>query len=281
MRALALAAAAALAWQPAALDDLIGRAGRYVVEYRDALALIVLEEHYVQSVVQPGFSGVRHALRQRRELRSDVLLVRAERGQAWRTFRDTYTADGEIVRDRTDRLVRLFLDAPRTAVEQARAIPAESARFNIGYVDRDINTPLLALTVLDPANQSRFRFERRRDEPAAARGPGRTVLHFREVGRPTLINTAHGTDLPVEGRFWVDPDTGRVERSELIAEDRQVHATIGMRYVEDEALRMWLPFEMQETYVARGAVVTIEGRATYGNARRFQVKVIETIRPPG
>jgi hypothetical protein len=288
MRALALAAAAALVWQPAALDDLIGRAGRYVVEYQDALALIVLEEHYVQSEVRPPggpprptASGPRDTIRARRELRSDVLLVRSGDGLPWRTFRDTHTVDGRAVRDRDDRLVRLFLDTPRTAVDQAQAILAESARFNIGYIDRDINVPLLALAVLDPEHQARFVFERQRDEAVRGRRTARAVIRFREAERPTLIRTDGGRDLPVEGRFWLDPETGRVERSELVAEDRQLRATIRVDYAPDEDLGLWLPAEMREAYLARRSATTIDGRARYGNARRFEVTVTETIRPPG
>ncbi len=87
--------------------------------------------------------------------------------------------------------------------------------------------------------------------------------------------------MPVEGRFWAHPETGRVERSEPVAEDRQLHATVAVRYAANDALGLWMPAEMQETYFALRAVVMIEGRATYGNARRFEVKVTETIRPPG
>lgn len=289
MRTAGLVVAALLWWQPLSLDDLLARASRYVAEYQDALAMVVLEEHYVQSVTRPpggpprpSQSGPRDTIRQRRDLRSDLLLVRIGDGRQWRTFRDTHTVDGREVRDRDDRLVQLFLTESRTATAQAQAILAESARFNIGYIDRDINVPFLALVVLDPAHHARFEFARERDAALRTRGPRRAVISFREVaGGPTLITTDGGRDLPVSGRFWLDPDTGRVERSELVAEDREIHATIRVDYGQDDTSGLWLPSEMRETYFAQRAVTTVQGRARYGNARQFDVRVTEAIRPPG
>ena len=70
--------------------------------------------------------------------------------------------------------------------------------------------------------------------------------------------------MPVEGRFWMHPETGRVERSELVAEDRQLHATIAVRDAANEALGLWMPAEVHETYFALRAVVMMEGCATTG-----------------
>src|SRR5512140_597180 len=76
--------------QPAPLDDLLGRAGRFVVRYEEECSAVVAEEHYVQDLVTPSrrppppnlAAGPYH-----RELVSDVLLVQLPDG-TFRGFRD-------------------------------------------------------------------------------------------------------------------------------------------------------------------------------------------------
>jgi hypothetical protein len=107
-------------------------------------------------------------------------------------------------------------------------------------------------------------------------------VEFRDVfevdGRaPTLIRTPGGVDLPARGRFWIEPATGAVTRSELILNDIQIRATVTVTYRSDADLGFLVPAEMQEEYVAIRD--EIEGRATYGKFRKFQVNVDETIKP--
>ena len=65
---------------------------------------------------------------QRRDLKSDVLLVRAPAGDRWIQFRDVFEVDGKPLRDRDDRLTRLFLKPSASAQKQVEDITAESAR---------------------------------------------------------------------------------------------------------------------------------------------------------
>ena len=62
------------------------------------------------------------------------------------------------MRDREDRLKRLFLDPSVEAKAQLNQILADSARYNIGQVARNINVPLFPLKFLRPEHLSRFRF---------------------------------------------------------------------------------------------------------------------------
>ena len=49
--------------------------------------------------------------------------------------------------------------------------------------------------------------------------------------RPTVIHkTQARRDLPSHGRFWIEPASGRVLMSELVAENREVRATIDVSY---------------------------------------------------
>ena len=93
-----------------------------------------------------------------RELLSDFLLVKLPGRRLSIPFRDVLEVDGREVGDREARLTRLFLQPAPDALTRAREIAAESARYNIGNMARTINVPALALDVLRPSAQPRFRF---------------------------------------------------------------------------------------------------------------------------
>jgi len=76
-----------------------------------------------------------------RELKSDFLFVKVPSSDAWLPFRDVFAVDGRPVRDRHERLTRLFLHPSPTAMEQARQIVADSTRYDIGGIERDSISP--------------------------------------------------------------------------------------------------------------------------------------------
>ena len=81
---------------------------------------------------------------------SDFLLVQVP-GEGWMPFRDVFERNGQKVRDREERLAKLFLNgSSRSSVDQARQIMVESARYNIGTVERTINLPTLPLALSHP-----------------------------------------------------------------------------------------------------------------------------------
>jgi len=71
----------------------------------------------------------------------------------------------------------------------------------------------------------------------------------------------------------IDPETGRITKSLLTAEDPQVTATLTTTYRHDERFQIDVPVEMNEDYVYGSLRVT--GTATYGRFRQFQVQVDE------
>src|SRR5262245_17572571 len=101
---------------PVTLEDVMKRAGAYVVDFQRNLSSIVAEERYVQEVrnVLPSYAigGMpRSASRDaRRVLVSDLLLLRPAGATRWVQFRDVFEVDGKAVRDRSERLFRLFLE---------------------------------------------------------------------------------------------------------------------------------------------------------------------------
>ena len=142
-----------------------------------------------------------------------------------------FEVDGRPVRDREDRLTRLFLDPSASASAQLRAIAEESARYNIGRIQRTVNIPTLALVFLRTENQATVTFTlTNRTTPAlmlgvpgfdgdnvtkaqsadfAAMPVGTRVVAFKEAKKNTLIRGAGNKDLPAEGRFWIDSDGRR------------------------------------------------------------------------
>ena len=302
--ALVLAARPAAAEEPK-LATVLERAGAYVTELQHQLSGIVAEERYTQEIT--AFSkrgGCRSASTYqsalncrgqlvvpiRADLRSDLLLVKPTGANEWVQFRDVFEADGKQVRDRSDRLTRLFLNQSPSARVQVGRILEESARFNIGEITRNVNVPVFALQFLLPANQGRFRFSRTRDRvpetfasrdaPTAAFRTSTEVwvVEYRETQTSTMIRTSERTDLPSRGRFWIEPSTGRVLMSELIARDRTVTAIIDVSYQSEPLVGFLVPIEMRERYESRNGE-RIKGDARYGQFRQFQVNVDETFAP--
>ena len=97
----------------------------------------------------------------KRNLKSDLLLSNAgELG--WVAFRDVFEVDGKPVResDRRDRLINLFVKPTGDSKEQIQKIVAESARFNVGWVNRNINVPTMVMQFASKAEQHRSEFKR-------------------------------------------------------------------------------------------------------------------------
>ncbi|HXY41455.1 MAG TPA: VWA domain-containing protein [Vicinamibacteria bacterium] len=302
------AAAAARAVEPAVAQptrdpevaSLLELAGSYVVGYEQALHDLAAEEEYTQNApratspetvsystrpgmgpagaVTGGTPGADSASESRRT-RADLVFARLPPPIEWGTFRDVFEVDGALVRDRDGRLERAFRDSPRTAVAQARAILAESARFNIGP-ERTVNLPTLPLLFLHPSNQPRFDFERR----ATSDGGATVELAFREQARPTVIQSstaAAAGDLPAEGRFWINARRGTVLRSEVrFRFDSGGTAAIATTYRAEPRLAMWVPVEMKERYQGSGFGAGTEAVARYSRFRKFQVTTEEKVRVP-
>jgi hypothetical protein len=284
----------ATARQEPDLPDILRRAGSYVEEFQRQLSSIVAEETYLQEVVPAvGMNGTAGGRIQRRQLRSDLLLVRPEHAIRWIQFRDVLEVDGQPVIDREERLVRLFLSGEASSSQQVQeTILAEGARYNIGRILRTMNVPLLPLSVLVPSSQPRFRFmveDERRHNPQPQNGAADVtptfkvtaegwVVRFEEVTGPTLVHTTNGADIFSRGRFWIERDSGRVLMSEMITEDARVRGELVVNYQSEPLLGLLVPVEFREQYMA-GGQPKIVGQATYGNFRRFQVSVDQSIGP--
>jgi hypothetical protein len=267
------------------LNPFVARVAEYIANYGGELSSVVSEETYVQEA-----SGARVVTGQTltltgiavttamnaggkttRTLVSDYLQVKIPGFEGWLPFRDVFEVDGQRVRDRQDRLVKLFVEAPpERALENAQAIVRESARYNIGSVRREVNVPTLPLWFLEPQNTRRFNFRKVGEETLQGRRVW--VVEYTETAHPTFIKTPQGEDIVSSGRIWAEPTTGRVHRTRLTASV----AVITVNYApRPEVPGLWLPVSMEEEYT-RGTM-SIKGKATYAKFRQFQVQTTEQI----
>ncbi len=248
------------------VDLVLARASQYVDDYGPVLSAIVSEERYVQESTRPARTTT---------IRSDFLTVRIEGSDGWVPFRDVFEVNGEPVRDREDRLTRLFIDrpSPERLRERRDAIMRENARYNVGTVFRTLNVPTIPLWFLEPASTRRFAFRKTGEE--SLDGRKLWVLEYTETVWPTFITTSDGRDVPAWGKVWVDPLNGTVHKTELHASVAVVTVTYG-RWPGLPGV--WLPLHMKERYTATNLAITAE--ATYTNFRQFRVTTQQEIRLP-
>ena len=285
---LMLVAADRVHAQPPSLPQVIARAGEYVREFEGQLSGIVAEETYEQEYFYRRGRSL-NPLQQRRTLRADLLLMRPEGELSWVQFRDVFEVDGKPVRDREERLTALFLKPTRSTLERIARIRRESARYNIGNVDRTMNVPVLPLQAIDPAVQPRFRYSladparRGNEEPALPNTPSFRVttevwvVRYEEIRGPTLVRSPNGEDLRSSGRLWIEPATGRVLMGEVVTRNRDVTARLTVSFQSEPLLGLLVPVEMHEEYRMKDKANLIVGTATYGKFRQFQVTVDQRI----
>jgi hypothetical protein len=277
------------------LKQVLVRAGDYVREFQRQLSSTVSEETYFQEVVPivapDANANVRY---ERRQLRSNLLLLRPENSITWVQFRDVLEVDGNPVPDRDDRLAGLLVDPTALTSERVNRLRSESARYNIGDIERTLNVPVLPLVILSPRVQSQFRF--RVDSPGQERARDRSaaplpetpnfrvsaevwVVRFEERTRPTLVRTPEGASILSKGRFWIEPQSGRVLMSEMIAENDDVRAQVNVSYQSEPLVGLLVPVEMREQYRARRYNATISGQASYSRFRRAEADVRRSLSP--
>ena len=159
-------AATTVSQDDATLPAILDKATAYVAAYVRALSSVVSEERYEQHVTRQVPRGLGWGPPERqfssRILVSDYLLVQSAPGGAeWVPFRDVYSVDGVPVRDRNDRLLKLFLEPSATAAAGVLEIRKESSRYNLGDLSSDINAPTFALQVLGAELRDGFAFKLR------------------------------------------------------------------------------------------------------------------------
>ena len=288
------ASPAAVSGERPALDDLLNRAAWYLDYFIDQFENVVAEETYVQdaSTMLPSYSPVSGgrggailsgpsaaelSRARHRDLRSDFLLVKSPDTLALVPFRDVITVDGITVRDRQQRLAKLFLEAPADSMIQAQRIGDEGARYNLGNMRSTLGNPVLGLGVLQFSYQSRFKFSLGKEDRSV--GPGVWIVEYRETHSPAMIRGEADRDLFAHGRLWIDAANGSIMRTEVLVEQPTVRAQIVTTFRIDDRFVIAVPSEMREQYSFNsGSKITTV--ATYGRFRRFDVSADENVRVP-
>jgi hypothetical protein len=284
---LALCGVVAPGAQDVSLESVMAKATIYVATFVERFSNVVTEERYSQAVrgpgrgsggsgssSMPGAAGDPLIIPVRRELRSDLVIVRDATVFGWIMLRDVFEVDGKPVRDRQERLTRLFVNPSPDGITQARRIADESARYNIGPGVRTTNTPELSILFLQESLQPRFTFTLGSRERSM--GDRVWVINYRERTRPTLVRGEKDADLPASGRVWVDADTGQVVQTEVNYRPTAGRWTLTTVFKSDERLGIAVPVEMREYFQVWATEMT--GTAKYGRFRTFGVTADHLVR---
>lgn len=254
------------------LKDVLRRMGEYVQSYGEKASIVVGTERYTQDT--RGSADLSAATR---FLVSDFAIVRADALSDWLGFRDVIEVDGKRLGDHDERLAHVLM-ASQGRYDEARRLSDESARFNIGSIQRNFNEPTAVLFYFSPKNQDRFKFSRR---PIG--DDGLWEIAFAEHSRATIIRTPEGEPVPSAGSVWVKPADGTIVRTLLKvamipmrnARGQRGSGQVDVTYRRIEALDMWLPWTMTESFetMRQNTWERINGRAVYSNYRQFQTAV--------
>jgi hypothetical protein len=255
----------AMAPQSPQVKDLLPRVGEYIQSFITNFSNVVAEEAYKQETPSP---------RRKRQLKSDLMLVKYPGADGWLIFRDTFEVDGKSVRSEPERLTKLFVEPPESALRRAREITSASAKFNLANIGT-INNPLMVLALMQEENHSRFRFTLGNIEKSL--GPDVRVVQFQEYQAPSLLKVNGSADVFTNGLLWVEQATGRVLKTQLNLGRRGSGIEIVATFRADPDLQIDVPVSLKEWY-PDGFGGDITGEATYSRFRRFQVATQEDIK---
>jgi hypothetical protein len=265
--------------------DVLRVAGEYLASYASRSSGVTLEEEYTLREVSGGRLGLT------RRITSDIVLL--GRSGNIVCLRDPFAVDTNPLRDRAPRITTLL--AKPSEVAWARA--TDYTREFIKYFEDDlilrINQPTLTLRFLAPDNRTRVTYKI--DGQKKIGGVETVVLKFQET---KTKEAAYILDTPgkaiASGKFWIDPVTGRIHRTELSMQAESEGAHVVVDYAYEAPLDLWLPSSMTDTYEATervgagmgmktdntsvGSIASsgiarrsFDCRAAYSNARRTPI----------
>jgi hypothetical protein len=253
--------------QPSAeLNTVLQRATAYVAKYEADFGNLIGTEEYLQT-----WASGRFGMKSQRRTSSDVLILQV--GNEWAALRKVNSVDGSKVKKKVDGFGEAFADSAEDNSKRLIQMKAESSEYNIGDIQRSINSPTFALNVLRESEVWRFNFEHTRMEKID--GVSTWVIQFTERGTQTLVRGDHGELLHSTGTLWIEPATGRVLKTEFLVENpwgkQPVKARTVVSYSKGKMLDLLVPHEMVEHYETAGSI--IDCVANYSAFHRFEVSV--------
>jgi hypothetical protein len=258
---------------PAVMD----RAAQYAARYEDReLGNLLVAETYLQTVLTYNYQGRGVTHTDRQQTQGDFLIF--DTGTERVGLRRVNSVDGRKVEQKQDSFAEV-LGNSSLSVERRAAVKEESSRYNIGAVKREINVPTFALKIVRKAEAVRFSFTRKGEKKVS--GVNTWEIKFQEQRAPTLIHGVRGESLLSSGTIWIEPETGRILKTEMYIEnpfsDPKLKATITTTYKESKELHILVPSSMEETYTTD--LTTISCVANYSDYRPFNVEVKSVIDP--
>jgi hypothetical protein len=254
------------------LDSVLHRASDYVTQYEAALGNLIGTEEYVQNVAYKGV-GTRYGMitkREQRRISSDFLIIQV--GKEWSALRKANRVDGSVVKE-TESFETAFDDSPASNTKRLDQMKTDSTKYNIGGILREINLPTFALEVLRKAEVDRFSFEKAGTDRID--GVQAWAVRFREMKGWTLVHGNPDEELFSHGTIWIEPDTGRIMKTEFMVENNfakpEIRGRIVVTYTMSKKLDMLIPSLMIEHY--ENDYNSIDCRADYLNFRQFEVDV--------
>lgn len=276
--------------QPTPVDTVLTRVARYVADFIPRFANVVAIETYEQRTLLPAGMKAEGFRSQSIEWRlsSDFMLVRYQLAELnWVAFRDPIVVNGTVVDRPKDRLVRLFTEPGIDDTERLAVIATESIRFQIPGGSPAVTNPLLVVALMQAHYQPRFRFTLGSEEVVAGTRVRRLRFEERE-DQPAEPGNENGARLKwppllgdvgrVRGTAWVEPETGRIVKTEARLGAAAKSSTTLTMFAQDERLALTVPVEMRTSWMYQERPVT--GIATYGEFRRFSVQTEAQVEPP-
>lgn len=268
--AAAIVALAMLAPEPTP-QDLRARLNTYLTAYEPRLSELIADERVTQRDVpkHEGRPGSEEFFK--RTLLSEVAFIALPGNAGWLGFRRVLKVDNTPVYDTLGALNATLSEGSKDDYLRARTMLSDSARFNLGK-PRTINLPNLPLEVLQPQHAARFSVRIAGSERIG--GHRTTKLVFVENVSPTIVREFDGSDMRSIVSAFVEPDTGRLWRADVIIRDPrptviQFDHIVSVTFAENRALGLLVPSQMREDFFA-GDDRKAWGEATYTNYRRFQ-----------
>jgi hypothetical protein len=261
------------------LEAVLQRATDYVAQYEGDLGNLIGAEEYTQNAswISPQ-NRLSVTRRERRRLSSDFLIIQV--GTEWVALRKVNSVDGFKEKQTEPAFEDAFDTSPEANLKRLESMKDESARYNIGDVLRNINLPTFALKVLRKSEVSRFTFERGGTDKIE--GVRTWEIRFRERTGRALVSGGNGEALYSHGSVWIEPETGRVLRTEFDVENPyskpHIKAEATVTYTAGKKVKMLVPSLMAEHYESE--LHNIDCRADYSNFRPFEVDVKFEIAKP-
>ena len=271
MKIIATALTALVLIAPApTVDEVRSRLNAYLIDYEPKLSELIADEHLIQRDVprREGRPGSDYFLK--RSLQSEVAFIGLPGDAGWLGFRRVLRLDGAPIDDQLGSLNAVLASGFQDDYVKARVMLSDSARFNLG-TPRTINLPNLPLELLAPHHAGRFATR----IAGSARIAGRQTIKLVMVENvaPTIIRAFDGSQIHSIVSAFVEPDTGRLWKAEVIARDPRPSAEfdhiVSVTFQENRALGLLVPAKMREDFFA-GHDRKAWGDAKYSNYRRFQ-----------